>query len=227
MLRTTALVLVALLAACGEGASSTTLESTPDTPSAGLVPLPPPDTSGGPALDDVLRRRRSVRSFSDAPIDEAAMSQLCWAAQGVTSADGYRTAPSAGALYPLEVYVVTVDGVARYLPSEHALEVVRTDDSRAALSRAALSQSAVEDAPAVFVITGVYERTSIKYGARAERYVHLEAGHAAQNLLLEATALGLGVVPIGAFDDDAVQRTLGIPADHRPLYLIPVGHPSD
>ena len=138
---------------------------------------------------------------------------------------GYRTAPSAGALYPLEVNVEAARGVFHYRPRGHRLERLSQRDARGALHQAALSQAAVRVAPCVFVITAEEARTRRKYGRRAQRYVHLEAGHAAQNLLLQATALGLGGVPIGAFSDVQVQSALGCPRAHEPLYLIPVGHP--
>lgn len=185
--------------------------------------LPPPRERGPVSLEEALRARRSRRSFGREPLTEAELSQLLWAASGVTSPEGFRTAPSAGALYPLELYLATARGVERYEPAGHALIRTREGDPRAALRRAALSQEAVGQAPAVFVIAAVYRRTEVKYGERAARYVHLEAGHAAQNLLLQAVALHLGAVPVGAFDDRAVQRALGLPAEQEPLYLIPVG----
>jgi SagB-type dehydrogenase family enzyme len=138
-----------------------------------------------------------------------------------------RTAPSAGGLYPLEVYVVTADGVFHYDPAQHGLSMVAGEDLREPLSRVALDQEAVRDAPAVFGVTAVVARTASKYGDRATRYVHLEAGHAAQSLLLQAVALGLGGVPIGAFDDDGVQRVLGLTHGEEPVYLIPIGHPAE
>lgn len=151
---------------------------------------------------------------------------MLWAAQGITDiTTGFRAAPSAGALYPLEVYLVSRHGVYRYLPHRHGLTQVREGDARPALYRAGLSQSPIQEAPISIVITAVYERTRAKYGDRAERYVILEAGHAAQNVLLQAVALGLGAVPIGAFYDEAVQTALGCPTEHKPLYIIPVGVP--
>jgi SagB-type dehydrogenase family enzyme len=180
------------------------------------------------SLEEALVKRRSMRSFSQEPLDDAKMGQLLWAAQGITNARGFRTAPSAGALYPLELYVATADGVFRFEPQEHRLLAIDTVDRRQALYEAALSQEAVLRAPAVFVIAAVYERTERKYGPeRSPRYVHLEAGHAAQNLLLQAVALDLGAVPIGAFDDARVQQVLRLPPDHAPLYLIPTGYPVD
>ncbi len=192
----------------------------------GVLPLPTPVLVGSKSLEEVLSQRRSVREYADLPLTMAEIGQLLWAAQGITDERGFRTTPSAGALYPLEVYVVTADGVFHYQPRGHFLRRLSAADVRAALCEVALSQEAVRRAPAVFVIAAVYQRTAVKYGAeRSPRYVHLEAGHAAQNLLLEAVALGLGAVPIGAFDDQGVQRVLELPADHQPLYLIPVGHP--
>lgn len=188
--------------------------------------LPTPAREGQLSLEGALERRRSIRDFSDEPLTDAELSQLLWAAQGVTDPRGYRTAPSAGALYPLEVYVATADGFYHYAPGPHDLTQLTDRDLRPALHEAALFQDAIIEAPAVFVMAAVYERTAKKYGAeRSPRYVHLEAGHAAQNLLLQAVALDLGSVPIGAFHDSQVQEVLSLPADHQPLYLIPVGHP--
>lgn len=192
---------------------------------AQVVELPPPAQSSEVSLEESLATRRSVREYSDEPLSPAELSQLLWAAQGETSDSGKRTAPSAGALYPLEVYVVAPDGVSHYEPDGHRLEIRGTADRRAELMAAALDQEAVGDAAAVFVIAGVEARTAAKYGDRAERYVTLEAGHAAQNLLLQAVVLGLGAVPVGAFDDGAVKALLALPAGHDVLYLVPVGHP--
>lgn len=191
-----------------------------------LIPLPPPRLEGPLSLEACLLQRRSVRDFSDQVLTLEEVGQLLWAAQGITDPRGFRTAPSAGALYPLELYAVRAEGVFRYDPGEHALTLVTEGDLRDDLSTAALGQQPVAEAPFVLVITGVNERTAAKYGAeRSPRYVQLEAGHAGQNVLLEAVALGLGAVPIGAFDDGEVQDVLGLPSEHLPLYLIPVGHP--
>jgi SagB-type dehydrogenase family enzyme len=191
-----------------------------------IVDLPAPRTDGSFSLEEVLGERRSVRAFTGEALELAELGQLLWATQGITAEWGGRTAPSAGALYPLEVYVATPDGLYHYLPEGHRAERLSGADLRAELADAAYEQTAVRDAPAVFAIAGVYERTAVRYGERAERYVHLEAGHAAQNLLLQAVALGLGGVPVGAFTDDTVTRVLGLPSDQAPLYLVPVGHPA-
>jgi SagB-type dehydrogenase family enzyme len=188
--------------------------------------LPEPKLRGAFSLEETLAQRRSVRNFTEEELTSEEISQLLWAAQGLTAAWGGRTAPSAGALYPLEIYVATTNGLYHYVPQGHKVIVVSQDDLRLKLWEVALEQDAIRDAPAVFVIAAVYERTAQKYGGRAERYVKLEAGHACQNILLQAVALDLGAVPIGAFYDDQVQAALSLPPDHEPLYIIPVGHPQ-
>jgi SagB-type dehydrogenase family enzyme len=188
------------------------------------VPLPPPDELGGPPIALTLGRRRSIREFSSGQLSAHEMSQLLWAAQGVTdAARGLRTAPSAGALYPLEVDVVTEQGLFRYRPRNHALLLRDTRDLRPSLSRAALSQPCIAHAACVFAMLMVTARTTAKYGARGLRYAVLEAGHAAQNILLQACALGLGAVPVGAFADAAVAHALDCGASEEPVYLIAVG----
>lgn len=178
------------------------------------------------SLEQALLNRRSIRSFTTTPLTSEQIGQLLWAAQGITDPRGHRTSPSAGALYPLELYVVDHDSVYHYLAEGHELEPTVEGNRVDALFRAALEQEAVSEAPITIVVAAVYERTAVKYSQRAERYVHLEAGHAAQNILLQAVSLGLGAVPIGAFHDQEVQQALELPQNHQPLYLIPVGHPG-
>jgi SagB-type dehydrogenase family enzyme len=193
----------------------------------GKAALPPPDTGGGMPLNEALKRRRSQRSFTDKDLELKTVSQLLWAAQGVTEpSSGFRTAPSAGALYPLEVFVLEKDDLFHYLPVLHSIEIVSRGVDTDRLADAAAGQVFVAEAPVVIVVGAVFERTRAKYGERADRYVHMEAGHAAQNLLLEAVSLGLGAVPVGAFYDKQVSKVLGLPADVSPLYLIPVGYPG-
>jgi len=188
------------------------------------ISLPTPIKDGQNSLEKLLLDRRTVREFSDAPVSLSEIGQLLWAAQGITDARGYRTAPSAGALYPLELYVVSLEAIYHYEPMDHSLSLVQEGDFRANLCEVALNQEAICEAPVTIVITAVYERIERKYGStRSPRYVHLEAGHAAQNLLLQAVSLNLGATPIGAFEDKKVQSILGVPSDHEPLYLIPVG----
>ncbi|HUT75539.1 MAG TPA: SagB/ThcOx family dehydrogenase [Armatimonadota bacterium] len=184
--------------------------------------------TGPVSVEQSLARRRSVREFALRDLTLEQVSQLAWAAQGITDpASGFRTAPSAGALYPLEVFLVKQDGVFHYLPHGHKLVQMSKADLRASLARAALGQLSLRTAPLDIVITAVYERTKVKYGARAERYVHLEAGHVGQNIQLQAVALGLGSVPIGALDDDAVARVLGLPSGQRPVYIMAVGYAEE
>jgi SagB-type dehydrogenase family enzyme len=188
-----------------------------------VIKLPAPVHKGSMSLEETLKKRESVRDFSSQPLKPEELSQLLWALQGATREWGGRTAPSAGALFPLEIYVVLREGVFHYRQKDHQLVRIMNRDLRAGLAEAALGQDCIRAAPAVFVIAAVYERVSRKYGGRAERYVKMEAGHAAQNLLLQAVSLGLGAVPVGAFQDDRVQKALNLPADHLPLYLIPAG----
>jgi SagB-type dehydrogenase family enzyme len=192
-----------------------------------MIALPPPRAEGGLSLEEAIATRRSVRTFTDEQLTDNELGQLLWATQGETDPRGYRAAPSAGALYPLEIYLVTEEGLFHYQPGDHSLTLWREGDVRDTLWRAGLQQDSLRRAAAVVVVTAVIERTAAKYGVRAERYVYLEAGHAAQNLLLQAVALDLGAVPIGAFDDEGVRAALSLPQDHAPIYLIPVGRPAE
>ena len=204
-------------------------------PSAGTNPskreimLPQPALVGNLTLEQVLAERRSVREFTRDSLTLGELSQLLWAAQGITSDEGLRTAPSAGATYPLEVYAVVkrvtglAPGVYHYVTgNEHHLEAETVGDPSPALSLAA-GQECVAECAAAIGIAAVESRTAARYGSRATRYVQMEAGHAAQNVLLQAQALGLGAVPVGAFDDQELNHLLQTPGDA--LYLIPVGHP--
>ncbi|MBS3758505.1 MAG: SagB/ThcOx family dehydrogenase [Desulfobacterales bacterium] len=205
------------------------MEKPPEKP---LIDLPAPRTDGASALEKALNERRSVRHYTDRPLTLAHIGQLLWAAQGITNSRGFRTAPSAGALYPLEIYLVAGKaekinpGIYHYRPAGHQLEQVKAGDHRKAVCDAALSQSAVRNAPVSIIITGVLERTTAKYGKRGIQYVFMEAGHAAQNVLLQAVSLNLGAVPIGAFQNEALGRILGPSESERPLYILCIGHPA-
>jgi len=194
------------------------------------IPLPDAEFGGEMSIEEALKKRRSTRVFRRDELTLDDVSQLLWAAQGITGTPDYRSAPSAGALYPLELYIIAGDvdglsaGVYRYRPMKHELVLVASGDHRKKLAAAALEQSWVRRAPAVLIIAGVYARTMGKYGQRGRRYVHMEVGHTAQNIYLQATARSLGTVMVGAFDDDEVQNVSGLPADHVPLALMPVGH---
>ncbi len=196
------------------------------------IALPEPVYDGDVSLEQAILQRRSIRDFEEGALTLKELGQLLWAAQGITGSGGKRAAPSAGALYPLEVYVVAGDvegvsaGVYKYVPDSHTLVRVLDGDFRQALSTAALSQASVQQGAVDIVITAVYERVTSKYGERGDRYVHLEAGHAAQNVCLQVVALKLGTVTVGAFDDASVKKVLGAAADEEPLYILPVGRTS-
>lgn len=165
------------------------------------------------------------------PISLPDAGQLLWAAQGITRSSGHRTAPSAGATYPLEVLLLAGSvsdlspGLYRYQPLEHALSLLVEGDLRTDLAAASLDQSCIRAAAAVLVITVIYERTTGKYGERGIRYVHMEVGYASENIHLQAAALGLGTVAVGAFHDDRIQALLRFSADEHPLLLMPIGKP--
>lgn len=194
-----------------------------------VVKLPEPMYSSKTSVEKALLERRSVREYKDVPLTLHEVSQLLWAAQGITGFRGFRTAPSAGALYPLEVYVVVgnVDnltaGVYKYKPRGHELVRVAEGDRRGELSTAALGQYCVRNGAAVIVFSAVYERTTQKYGKRGLRYVHMEVGHAAQNVYLQAVSLNLGTVAVGAFDDSRVKSIVAMTPGEEPLLIMPAG----
>jgi SagB-type dehydrogenase family enzyme len=188
------------------------------------ISLPPPRHTGSKSLEETLARRRSVRSFSMRPVPIEAIGQLLWAGQGVTADGGRRTAPSAGALFGLETYVACAEYLAHYSVGTHELSVLRREDVRGALARAAWGQSFVSRAPLVVALTGVLKRIAGKYGEeRGVRYLAMEAGHAAQNILLQGEALGYAGVPVGAFDDAEMDEVLGLEPEEHTLYLLPMG----
>lgn len=190
-----------------------------------VIQLPLPSTEGGMTLTEALTSRRSHRQFAAEPLSLGQVAQLCWAAQGITDeGEGHRTAPSAGALYPITIFVVDAKGVYEYEPGRHSLRPALAGDLRRELQAAALNQPCVGGAPVCLVITMDVARTASKYGSRAERYCLMEAGHVAQNILLQATAMGLAGVPVGAFEDRQVAATLELSPNLRPVYLLPLGY---
>lgn len=220
------MALAMLLGTACTGGSSPAPPSEDRVPSE-VIALPPPWTAGLMSVEEALAARRSGREYASAALSTAEVGQLLWAAQGLTEVGGAgRTAPSAGGTYPLEIYAITAEGLFHYLPTEQALAMLGRDDLRERLSEAALGQAWVRTAPVVLAIVAVTGRTTERYGDRGERYVALEAGHTAQNVLLQATAMGLAAVPVGAFTDGQVQSLLGLPEGWTPLYLIPVGRPA-
>jgi SagB-type dehydrogenase family enzyme len=221
-------VLPILIIGCGE------VTGTPSASAAGeIVTLPAPRLDSDFSLEKAILERRSVRSFEKGVLTLAELGQLLWAAQGVTDPSGKRTAPSAGALYPLELYVVVgdvggvPDGIYKYQPDTHTLVKVLDGDHRKSLSQAAQGQPSVLEGAVDIVITAVFERVTGKYGEVGVRFVHLEAGHAAENVCLQVVALGLGTVTVGSFNDANVQKVLGAAAVEKPLYILPVGRTGD
>ncbi len=183
---------------------------------------------GGKTLVEVLAARRSVRNFEPTPLTAEQVGQLCWAAQGVTEPGrGLRTAPSAMARYPLELYVVTAQGIGRYVPASHSLETYFEGDALAGVRAAARRQRSVASAPAVFVFAADPSRLGDRLSADiVKHFIDLETGHAAQNLLLQAVALDLGAVPVGGFSPDAVAAALDLPESQTVVYMVPVGVPA-
>jgi len=199
------------------------------------VYLPPPSQRGDMALVEAIARRRSVRAFAPQPVSRLQLSQILWSAQGITDARWQaRATPSAGATYPLEVFVVCggngieeiADGIYHYDAYSHSLTLCHKGDVRPELARAALDEESVYQAPLTIAICAEYERTTARYDARGKRYVHMEVGHAGQNVYLQATALGLATVAIGAFSDEKVRQVLGLKKGYKPLYIMPVGKPA-
>ncbi len=188
------------------------------------IELPKPNAQGSISLEQTIGNRKSVRSFTKQTLSLEQIGQLLWSGQGLRDALGQRTVPSAGALYPLELYLVIEEGVYHYIPKGQRMEPHVEGDMRSSLSSAALGQECVAQAPATLLLTAVFSRIETKYGKeRSPQYVYLEAGHAAQNILLQATALGLDGVPVGAFYEEQVSKVLQLPQAHYPLYLIPLG----
>ena len=192
-----------------------------------IIPLPKPNQDGTISLEQAIAARRSRRDFSSKSLTLEQIGQLTWAAQGKDAKSGYRTTPSAGATYPLELFVVTGDGIFRYLLDEHSLETLTDQDIRAELASAAWGQEFVEAAPLTLVFAAQFARTTKRYGQRGIRYVYMEAGHAAQNVHLQAESLGLGSVAVGAFDDAAVSKVLSLPDYLEPVYMVVVGFYRD
>jgi SagB-type dehydrogenase family enzyme len=189
--------------------------------------LPEPKLTGPISVEQALAKRRSVRDYREDSLTIQQVSQLLWAAQGITSDWGGRTSPSGGALYPLEIFLLAGEvkgldaGVYRYEPGKHAITQTKKGDLRQKVTEASLDQEEILNAPASIIICAVYERTMGKYGERGIRYVHMEVGSAGENIYLQAESLGLGTVFIGAFEDEEVKQTLGI--EEEPLGIMPVG----
>ncbi len=190
------------------------------------IELAPLDPLGSLSLEQALEERRSARDYADEEIPLSAIGQLFWAGQGITDSAGHRTAPSAGARYPIELYAISESTFMHYLPVGHRVEQRSDTTTLFDLSAAAFQQGFVSEAPVVLVITAVTARTEAEYGAVAHDLVNRESGHVAQNILLQATSLGLAAVPVGGFDPEEVERLLALAPGEDVLYLIPVGFPA-
>jgi len=209
-----------------------------------IIKLPSPQLKGKVSLEETILRRRAVRRYRGDPLDLSQLSQILWSAQGITGGRTFRASPSAGATYPLEIFVLVgkqgvIDsevpmqsgqapealqaGIYRYEVDSHSLSLHKLGDLRPDLARAALDQEFIIDAPVDIVICALYHRTSYRYGGRGERYVHIEVGHVGENIHLQAVALGLATVEIGAFNDEEVRKVLGVEEQIKPLYIMPLG----
>jgi len=193
------------------------------------IKLPKPRVKGEVSLEAAIKARKSVRVYRNQQVSLTVLGQLLWAAQGVTHERIYRTAPSAGATFPLELYLIAGQvegldaGVYRYRCRRHEIEPVSSDDVRLDLATACHEQMWAKDAPLMMLFTAVFKRATGTYGERGRRFVEIEVGHAAENLMLQAAALGLGSCPMGAFEDDRVRELVGVAADEEPLLLVTVG----
>ncbi len=195
-----------------------------------IIQLPSPKYSSNTSIEESMLKRRSVRNFSKEALTIPEVAQLLWAAQGITNKSmGLRTVPSAGATFPLEVYLFAFnvkdlsEGMYKYNSYNHTLKLIDEGDKRFEISNAALRQESIEKSSAIILLTAVYERTSIRYGHRAERYVNMEIGHAGQNIYLQAVSLEIGTVMIGAFNDDVMKKVLSLPENEHPLAIYPLG----
>ena len=195
--------------------------------------LPKPKMEGTISVEQAIRQRRTVRAFSPEILQLDHLSQLLWSAQGLTGKRRFkRAAPSAGALYPMDVYAVVGKnsvteveaGVYRYEPRPHGLALITGADLRDHVARAAISQMWMAEAPVNLVITAEYSRITGKYGNRGVRYALIEAGHIGQNLFLQAEALGLKAGIVGAFRDKELTGILQLPKSHEPLLIMPIGY---
>lgn len=199
--------------------------------------LPSPKTTGNVSVEEALNKRRSQRDYRTDEISAEDLSQILWAAYGITKPmdnpklkGGLRTAPSAGATYPLEIYAIVGNvkdiepGVYRYIPAEHKIVMVIDQDIRKELCAAALNQKMIEVAPASLFYSAVFNRTTERYGDRGKlRYVCMDLGHSAENVYLQCEAMNLGTCAVGAFNDDMVREVMQLPVDEEPLYIMPIG----
>ena len=205
-----------------------------------IIKLSSPQLKSKVSLEETILRRRAVRRYRREPLDLSKLSQILWSAQGITGTREFRAAPSAGATYPLEIFVFVGKqgviaseakqapeelqaGIYHYEADSHSLSLHKPADLRPDLARATLDQEFIINAPVDIVICALYHRTSYRYGRRGERYVHIEVGHVGENIHLQAVALGLATVEVGAFHDEEVRKILGVEEQIKPLYIMPLG----
>ncbi len=188
------------------------------------IKLPNPKLKGEKSLEECIYERESVRSYKDKEIEIEKVSQILWASQGKKGHK--RTVPSAGATFPLEIYITLKNkGYFHYNFEKHILELITDDDLSKKLAEASGNQQSIAEAYFNIIICAVFERTTQRYGERGIRYVFIEVGHCAQNVHLEAVSMGLSSVPIGAYEDNKVKEVLGLKKKIEPLYIIPIGYP--
>ena len=201
---------------------------------ANTVVLPQPDATGKITLEKAIKERKSIREYKKDTLKLKALGQLLWAAQGITHNTILRAAPSAGALYPLELYIVAQNvenlepGVYKYVIREHSIIKIKNQKEQVKpsteLCDACLEQSCIQHAPCALVMCGVFSKTEAKYGAQAQKYVHMEVGCVAQNIYLQTGALELGTVFVGAFDEKTVAQIIGAKNNEVPLCVMPIGN---
>ncbi len=206
-----------------------------------MIKLPAPKLKSSVSVEETMLNRRSIRDFKPDALSLEQVSQVLWAAYGITKEmstpsflrGGLKTAPSAGALYPLEIYVVIGNvkglekGIYKYLPEGHFLMKTYDQDVRKELAEAALNQEFIEQAPISLFYSAVFSRTTKKYKSRGrERYVCMDLGHSAENVCLQVVAMGLGTCAVGAFEDRMVSNVMMIPDEEEPLYIMPIGYPA-
>ena len=201
--------------------------------SEALIKLPTPSLKGKISVEEAIFKRKSIRMFKTEPLSLLQLSQILWASQGITYATGHRAVPSAGATFPLEIFILVGENTVESLKSaiyhyevnSHSLSLHREGDFRQTLCEAALDQHFIATSPVSMVVCALFSRTTSRYGRRGERYIHMEAGHLGQNISLQAIAIDLATVMVGAFHDEEVSMVLKTEPQIKPLYIIPIGKP--
>jgi SagB-type dehydrogenase family enzyme len=191
-----------------------------------IIELPSPSTKGKVSVEEAISKRRSIRNFKENDLSLNEISQILWSAQGITKKTSYlnlRAAPSAGAIYPITVFLIKKDGVFEYLVEKHSIKLISQKDIREKIAEASFNQNFISKAPISLILCANYSKITQKYGKRGIRYADIEVGHIAENIHLQAVSLELGSVPVGAFDDEKISEILSLPKDLKPVYIIPIG----